>query len=116
MTPLEKAKAEEGRVNCWDECESFQIVGNAAYCKVDGKLIHPIMMMRGQGTCPAWNCHKRNRPLNNYYRLIRSTPEELAKFLAALSDPEWHIDGNIYDSSKPTVEGWLGWLRQEVDQ
>ena len=31
MTPLEKARAEEGRVNYCDECEQFEIVGKAAY-------------------------------------------------------------------------------------
>ena len=58
LTPLEKALEEKGPVNYCDECGQFQIVGSAAYCKVDGKLIHPIMMMRGQGTGPAWNCKK----------------------------------------------------------
>lgn len=60
-TPLEKALEAKGRVNYCDECEHIQIIGNAPYCKVDGKMIHPIMLTRGQGTGPAWNCEKRKR-------------------------------------------------------
>ena len=82
MTPLEKAKAEESRVNYCDECEQFEIVGNAAYCKVDGKLIHPIMMARGQGTGPAWNCKKRRKPITNADRLRAMSDEELAEYHA----------------------------------
>ena len=83
MTPLEKALQEEGRVNYCDECEQFQIVGNAAYCKVDGKLIHPIMLTRGQGTGPAWNCKKRQKPMTNADRIRSMTDEELADVLLA---------------------------------
>lgn len=56
MTPLERALQEAGRINYCDECQNFVIVGRAAYCKHSGKLIHPIMVERGQGTGPAWNC------------------------------------------------------------
>ena len=83
MTPLEKALQEEGRVNYCDECKQFQIVGNAAYCKVDGKLIHPIMLTRGQGTGPAWNCKKRQKPMTNSDRIRFMTDEELAEFLTS---------------------------------
>lgn len=57
MTPLEKAKAAGGRVNYCDECESFVILNDAPYCKVDGKLIHPIMLVRGQGPAPRGDHH-----------------------------------------------------------
>lgn len=55
MTPLEKAMS----VEYCDQCDNFVIKGNAAFCKVDGKLIHPLMVMRGQGSGPALRCKKR---------------------------------------------------------
>ena len=106
MTPLEKAKAAEGRVNYCDECGQFVIVVNGAFCKVDGKLIHPIMLVRGQGTGPAWNCKKRIKPITNYERLIRKTPEELAEFLGE-NDSNFPIG----DSKKK----WLDWLKTEAE-
>lgn len=117
MTPLEKAKAEEGRINYCDECEQFQIVGNAAYCKADGKLIHPIMMMRGHGTGPAWNCKKR-KSITNYDRVISKTPEELADFLWSIGNNP--ATGNCYLNGKLIFScadgnGWLDWLRKEAD-
>jgi len=57
--PLIKALEDKGRVNYCDECELIQVVGHVAYCKVDGKMIPPIMLIRGQGKGPAWNCKKR---------------------------------------------------------
>ena len=106
MTPLEKAKAEEGRVNYCDECEQFEIVGNAAYCKVDGKLIHPIMMARGQGTGPAGNCKKRNKPVTNGDRIRSMSDEELA-------DWAWgaETDGRAYGPRGK--KSWLDWLKEE---
>ena len=56
MTPLEKALKEAGRINYCDECGNFLIVGRTAYCKHSGKLIHPIMVERGQGRGPAFAC------------------------------------------------------------
>ena len=103
MTPLEKELAKEGRVNYCDECGQFVIVGNGAFCKVDGKLIHPIMLVRGQGTGPAWNCKKRIKPITNYKKLIRKTPEEMAEFF--FKDP-----AHLY--MKPPKET-LDWLKQE---
>lgn len=79
MTPLEKAKASGERVNYCDECEKFKIVGNDAYCEADGKLIHPIMLIRGQGTGPSWNCQKRMKKKTHYELVISKTPEELAE-------------------------------------
>lgn len=112
MTPLEKAKAAEGRVNYCDECESFGILNDAPYCKVDGKLIHPIMLVRGQGTGPAWNCKKRIKPITNYERLIRKTPEEMAEFL-------WDVWRHKDPFYKECVDGWpvpfYHWLKTEVE-
>jgi len=108
MTPLEKAKSNKGRVNYCDECEQFEIVGNAAYCKADGKLIHPMMLVRGQGTGAAWNCKKRRKPITNYDRIISKSPEELA---------EWIAGGvlNLTGGSLEMATGaWLDWLKQEA--
>lgn len=114
MTPLEKAIAEAGRVNYCDECEQFKIVGNACYCKVDGKLIHPIMLIRGQGTGPAWNCKKRIKPITNYEKLIRKTPEEMAKFLNG-THGDFLPTGEALTVSNGEKR-WLEWLRQEDEQ
>ena len=116
MTPLEKAKAEEGLVNYCDECEQFEIVGNAAYCKASGKLIHPIMLMRGQGTGPAWNCKKRIKPVTNADRIRRMTDEELAKFIAPLAScPHCYARKvNIEDCGYDCKKAWLDWLKEEV--
>lgn len=108
MTPLEKAKVAEGRVNYCDECEQFEIVGNAAYCKVDGKLIHPIMLMRGQGTGAAWNCKKRRKPLTNYDSIIRKTPDELALWLSDIAEWLPHYAGKAH--------AILKWLEQEATE
>lgn len=113
MTPLEKAKADEGRVNYCDECEQFEIVGNAAYCKVDGKLIHPIMMARGQGTGPAWNCKKRRKPMTNADRIRAMTDEELAEWIyltVGFRDCPIREDRCFEDCEKR----WLDWLKQEA--
>lgn len=117
MTPLEKAKTNKGRVNYCDECEQFEIVGNAAYCKADGKLIHPIMMMRGQGTGAAWNCKKRRKPITNYDRIVSKSPEELAKELVVLSDrcPDG-VDCEIVPHGRECYECWLDWLKQEATE
>ena len=56
MTPLERALQEQGKINYCDECKSFLLVGRVAYCKISGKMIHPIMVERGQGYGPAHNC------------------------------------------------------------
>ena len=104
MTALEKARAEEGRINYCDECGQFTIVGNAAYCKADGKLIHPIMLIRGQGSGPAWNCKKRMKPLTNYDRIIRKTPEELAA---------WLNDNDCNFPVGDSTQKWLEWLKTE---
>lgn len=56
QTPLEKALERASKIDYCDECKNFTIVGDAAYCKADGKLIHPLMVERGQGYGPARNC------------------------------------------------------------
>lgn len=56
MTPLEKALARQNKVNYCDECENFLMVDGWAYCKDSGKMIHPIMCLRMQGTGGAYNC------------------------------------------------------------
>ena len=109
MTPLEKAKSNKGRVNYCDECEQFEIVGNAAYCKADGKLIHPIMLVRGQGTGAAWKCKKRRKPITNYDRIISKTPEELAKKISGIEQFALTTDGAW------SPEQWLEWLKQEAE-
>lgn len=61
MTPLEKARQREaaGGIDYCDECEAFVVIHGTAYCERSGKLIHPIMLERGQGTGPAQNCKDR---------------------------------------------------------
>ena len=61
MTPLEKALAREivGEIDYCDECEHFKWVRNAAFCGISGKLLHPLMLQRGQGSGPARNCKRR---------------------------------------------------------
>ena len=112
MTPLEKARAEEGRVNYCDECEQFEIVGEAAYCKVDGKLIHPIMMARGQGTGPAWNCKKRRKPVTNADRLRAMSDEQLADLFKDHFCPM--LIGAAMDCQNSCRQCWLDWLKEEA--
>lgn len=119
MTPLEKARAEEGRVNYCDECEQFEIVGNFAYCKVDGKLIHPIMMMRGQGTGPAWNCKKRLKRETNYDTVTHMSIEELAEFLDRVRGDGWLVGVGARKQCQVACGGdcmpTLEWLKQEAE-
>ena len=115
MTPLEKAKSNKGRVNYCDECEQFEIVGNAAYCKSDGKLIHPIMLVRGQGTGAAWNCKKRRKPMTNYDKIIIKTPEELASRMAYVQACGGCPQA-IHDCRYDCYECWLDWLGKEADE
>lgn len=115
MTPLRKAKAEEGRVNYCDECEQLEIVGNAAYCRVDGKLIHPIMLMRGQGTGPAWNCKKRKKPTTNADRVRSMTDEELANWLDVWGGRSPNCDRKCVGTTKTCRGCWLSWLKAPVE-
>ena len=57
----------------------------------------------------------RTKPITHYDLLISKTPEEMAKFLTILSDPEWHIDGNIFDMTVPKESSWLSWLKSPVE-
>ena len=43
MTPLEMAKRKTAVKNC-QNCEDIEVIGNVAYCKKSGKLIHPYLL------------------------------------------------------------------------
>lgn len=60
-TPYEMAIEKQSRkgIDYCDECENFELVGSACYCSVSGKMLHPLMYERGQGTGPARRCDKR---------------------------------------------------------
>lgn len=61
-TPLEIALAREASgedIDYCDECEYIAIVKGAGYCGISGKLLHPMMLERGQGCGPARRCQKR---------------------------------------------------------
>ena len=49
------------KINYCDECQHFVVVGSAAFCEVSGKYLHPLMIMRGQGTGPAYHCKNAKR-------------------------------------------------------
>ena len=52
-TPLEMALEREGQIEYCDECEYVRVVDNTVFCGLSGKLLHPMMFLRGQGTpCP----------------------------------------------------------------
>ena len=61
MAPLERALQDEDKINYCDECENWLVVGNVAYCRKSGKLIHPLMFARGQGYGPARRCKNAKR-------------------------------------------------------
>jgi hypothetical protein len=65
-TPLEAALEWEasGAVDYCDECEYVRIVLGAGYCGISGKLLHPMMFERGQGSGPARRCQKREEAKN----------------------------------------------------
>ena len=53
---------------------------------------------------------KPTKPTTNYDRLIRKTPEEMARWIAdELIEPGYYAKGQAY-------ELWLGWLKQEVSE
>jgi hypothetical protein len=54
-TPLER----EGQIEYCDECEYVRVVDNTVFCGLSGKLLHPMMFLRGQGFGPARRCTKR---------------------------------------------------------
>ena len=58
-TPLEMALEREGQIEYCDECEYVRIVDNTVFCGLSGKLLHPMMFLRGQGCGPARRCTKR---------------------------------------------------------
>lgn len=52
--------------------------------------------------CTLWE----QKPITNYDRVIRKTPEELAEWLSC------NCTGDGYGNS---AEDWLDWLRQEAE-
>lgn len=61
-TPLEIALEREASgedIDYCDECEYIAIVKGVGYCGISGKLLHPMMLERGQGCGPARRCKKR---------------------------------------------------------
>jgi hypothetical protein len=59
------------------------------------------------GDHPAFQSAK---PITNYERLIRKTPEEMAAWIAD------HPVVSEYDENNPQHKAWLDWLKQEVDE
>ena len=59
MTPLEKALTRSREINYCDECEHIRLVNSVAYCGQTGKLLHPLMYERGEGSGPARRCRHR---------------------------------------------------------
>ena len=82
-------------------CNSAEWCANAGWCAADYK--------------PKGQCVFFVR-VTNYQRMHLSNPPELAKFLATLSDPKWHIVGNKFDATKPTEKEWLRWLNGPADE
>ena len=66
MTPLEKALLEENEIDYCDECEFVRVVKHCGFCGISGKLLHPLMFQRGQGSGPARRCAKRKEAVNPY--------------------------------------------------
>ena len=61
-TPLEIALEREASwedIDYCDECEYIAIVKGVGYCGISGKLLHPMMLERGQGCGPARRCQQR---------------------------------------------------------
>ncbi len=60
-TPLDLAREREVTGEVWycDECEYIVIIKGTPYCGISGKLLHPMMFERGQGTGAACSCGKR---------------------------------------------------------
>lgn len=60
-TPLDLARERKASGEVWycDECEYMVLVKGTPYCGISGKLLHPMMFERGQGTGAALSCGKR---------------------------------------------------------
>ena len=52
--------------------------------------------------------------LTNGERIRRMDDEELAEFLTAITDPDWHKNDEFPDY-KPTVDGWMAWLKSPAE-
>lgn len=53
-----------------------------------------------------WNA-LRTKPITNYERLIRKTPEELARCI-------WAVQSEIKHEDLFSTDGWYVWLMQEA--
>ena len=89
-TPLEMALEREGQIDYCDECEYVRVVGNAVFCGLSGKLLHPMMFLRGQGCGPARCCTKRKEAREmglTAADLARLGPGAQRQILAKLAKP-----------------------------
>ena len=96
-TALDKAKEEVARIDYCDECVNYAILGNAAYCKESGRMIHPLMVKRGEGHGPARNCEnaKRKEIQKNFLRHPRKPGKYPYTFKVEFLLPEpWDNDSN----------------------
>lgn len=75
-TPLDLAREREATGEVWycDECEYIVIIKGTPYCGISGKLLHPMMFERGQGTGAACSCEKRKGA-----REMGLSPQDLAR-------------------------------------
>lgn len=61
-TPLEMALEREGQIEYCDECEYVRVVDNTVFCGLSGKLLHPMMFLRGRASArPAAAPNGRRR-------------------------------------------------------
>lgn len=56
MTPLEYARAREGKIKYCDECPRLVIIENVHYCEETGKLILPMFLEHREGMGPCMGC------------------------------------------------------------
>lgn len=75
-TPLDLAREREASGDVWycDECDYITFVKGTPYCGISGKLLHPMMFERGQGTGAACSCGKRKEA-----QKMGLTPQDLAR-------------------------------------
>lgn len=89
-TPLEMALEREGQIEYCDECEYVRVVDNTVFCGLSGKLLHPMMFLRGQGFGPARRCTKRKEAREmglTAADLQRMGPGAQKQILAKLAKP-----------------------------
>lgn len=56
MTPLERARQNEGKIFYCDECDKLVEIRGTFYCEESGKIILPMFLERGQGNGPSFGC------------------------------------------------------------